>query len=269
MGRISDRFAKLAASDKRALVTFVTAGDPSLEALPAVLDTLADAGADLIELGIPFSDPIADGPSIQASSQRALDGGTTPARALARLKDWTSTRGDRPPIVLMGYYNPVLRAGVGEFARSAREAGADGVIVTDLIPEEASEWREAAAAEGLDSVFLAAPTSTDARLDLIAQASEGFVYAVSRTGVTGAEREVPLQVRALVERLRARTPKPICVGFGISALEHVAMVCGVADGAVVGSAIVDRLHATGATPEGLRSLGEFVASLAQATYPRK
>ncbi len=239
MSRLGARFAALRERGEKALVLFVTAGDPGLDQLPGILTVLAEGGADAIEVGLPFSDPIADGPIIQASSQRALNRGVTPTAVLDAL-----ARVDVPvPVVLMGYYNPVLRLGVEAFAARAQAAGVDGVIVSDLIPEEGGAWIAACKAHSLDPVFLAAPTSTDARLDEVCAASRGFVYAVSRTGVTGSAQEVPVEVGTLVQRVQARTDTPVCVGFGISQPEHVRRVCAVADGAVVGSWLVDFLNA--------------------------
>ena len=243
------------------MVLFVTAGDPHLDELPRILATLVEAGADVIEVGLPYSDPIADGPTIQASSQRALDRGVTPSAVL----DTLALVQVPVPVVLMGYYNPVLRLGLDVFAARAQRAGADGVIVSDLIPEEGDPWRAACEQHALDTVFLAAPTSTDARLDLVCAASRGFVYAVSRTGVTGAAHEVPPEVGALVGRIKARTETPVCVGFGISLPEHVHRVCAVADGAVVGSWLVEFLANRWQGGEGAADLRQAVASLKAAT----
>lgn len=240
-------------------MAFVTAGDPSLAELPGVLEALIKGGADLIEVGMPFSDPIADGPVIQASSQRALDRGVTPRSVLEMLAQGKSTRGD-VPVVLMGYYNPILKWGLDEFAKAAKAVGVSGVIVCDLIPEEAGDWLHACSTHGLDSIFLAAPTSTDQRLDAVCKASTGFVYAVSRTGVTGNESNLPPDVRGLVERIKVRAAVPVCVGFGISQPEHVATVCAVADGAVVGSFFV-QLLASGRLSE----LADQVRNLKNAT----
>ena len=243
---------------------FVTAGDPSLDELPSILQALEEGGADIIEVGIPFSDPIADGPTIQASSQRALDKGTTPATALEALR-----RAElQIPVVLMGYYNPVLKMGIEEFASRSLEVGAHGMIMCDVIPEEASEWIAACRRIGMDTVFLAAPTSTDQRLDEICSASTGFVYAVSRTGVTGASQQSSGSAEELVDRLRTRTDKPICVGFGISTPDHVASVCQYADGAVVGSWLVDYLQANWNRGEGSEELVKQVRRLKEATRSR-
>ena len=232
------KFEELKTKGEKALVLFVTAGDPPLSDLPAVLETLREGGADVIELGIPFSDPIADGPTIQASSQRALDSGVTPLSALAALAKSNLDI----PVVLMGYYNPVLRRGLERFASDIRSAGASGTIISDLTPEEAGPWIAASKSEGLDTIFLAAPTSTDARLDEVCRRSTGFVYAVSRTGVTGALSKASDEAAELVQRLKTRTELPVCIGFGISQPEHVRAICDVADGAVIGSWLVDLLH---------------------------
>lgn len=261
MSRIADRFATLAQKGERALVPFVTAGDPGLAELPAILDMLQDAGADVVEVGIPFSDPIADGPVIQASSQRALDRGVTPVAVLETLASCRT----EVPIVLMGYYNPLLRLGLESFAAKAADAGVDATIVSDLTPEESDDWVSASRKAGLDNVFLAAPTSTDARLAEVCRRASGFVYAVSRTGVTGARASVPEEVESLVVRLRARTPLPICVGFGISRPEHVATVCRVADGAVVGSWLVQKIADEWDGGKGAAAISQAVKDLKDAT----
>ncbi|MEQ1823734.1 MAG: tryptophan synthase subunit alpha [Fimbriimonadaceae bacterium] len=237
---ISATFERLRLANQKALVAFVTAGDPSLEQLPEILRSLKDGGADLIEIGIPFSDPIADGPVIQAASQRALDRGVTPRDVLSKIKEASAELGDTP-LILMGYYNPLLRWGLNQFAIDAKDAGVAGVIVCDLIPEEASEWVKACKQTGLCTIFLAAPTSTDERLDAVCNASSGFVYSVSRTGVTGSRSDLQTDIADLVNRIKSRTETPVCVGFGIRTPEHVASVCKVADGAVVGSLFVQLL----------------------------
>ncbi|MCW5937929.1 MAG: tryptophan synthase subunit alpha [Fimbriimonadaceae bacterium] len=236
MPRISETFEELRRRGEKALVLFVTAGDPSLDQLPAILDALAEGGADAIEVGLPFSDPIADGPTIQAASQRALDRGTRMADVFAALRGF-----DRVPVVLMGYMNPIMRIGAERFATEASLAGVAGTILCDAIPEEATGWIETSRSHGLDNIFLCAPTSTEGRIEAACKAATGFVYAVSRTGVTGAGQEAPPEVRELVGRIRTHTDLPVCVGFGISRPDHVRMVCSVADGAVVGSWLVDLL----------------------------
>lgn len=261
MGRIAETFSRLKAEGRKALIPFVTGGDPSLEELPSILQALQAGGADIVEVGIPFSDPIADGPTIQASSQRALERGVKPKEVLEGIR----SAGLEIPVVAMGYLNPMMAMGLDDFAARARQAGVDGVIVCDLTPdEEAGPWNKAAEAAGLDTVYLAAPTSTDARLDAVCERGQGFVYAISRTGVTGAGSEVPPEVAGLVARLRARTQTPICVGFGISRPEHVAMVCQAADGAVVGSFLVDLIGRTWEGGKGRDLLVEQVRALKAA-----
>lgn len=235
MTPIAAKFAELRSRGEKALILFVTAGDPRLEDLPAILTALEEGGADLIEVGIPFSDPIADGPTIQAASQRALDQGVTPAAIYGLL---ASTKVG-VPLIAMGYYNSVLRLGLDSAAQTLSHAGFAGTIISDLTPEEADAWKEASVKSGLDTIFLAAPTSTDARLDEVCRRATGFVYSVSRTGVTDAKVSVPPEARNLVTRIKGRTDLPVCVGFGISKPEHVRMVCEVADGAVIGSWLVD------------------------------
>lgn len=258
---ISQTFERLRGAGEKALVAYVTAGDPSLDELPSILDALEEAGVDLIEVGIPFSDPIADGPTIQASTQRALERGVTPGSVFEKL----GRRKGSVPVLVMGYYNPVLRKGLSEFAEMMGAARVSGSIISDLTPEEATPWVQASQNAGLDTIFLAAPTSTDERLDVVCEKSTGFVYAVSRTGVTGAGSEVPADVVNLVAKIKARTERPVCVGFGISRPEHVRMVCSVADGAVVGSFIVDLLAKTWSNGAGRDQLISAVRELKQAT----
>ncbi|MGH9804108.1 MAG: tryptophan synthase subunit alpha [Candidatus Acidiferrales bacterium] len=220
-----------------ALVAYVTAGDPNLKFTEALVLALAEAGADIIELGVPFSDPIADGPVIQRASERALKHGTT-LRAVLKLAQ-RLRRKSAVPLVLFSYYNPVLQFGVERFAAAAAEAGVDGALITDLTPEEAGGYVKTMRLAGLDTVFLAAPTSTPARLRAIARLSRGFLYVISRRGTTGARQDVPAEVKALVRRVRRATRLPVAVGFGISRREHVEALRGVADGVVVGSALVE------------------------------
>ena len=236
MSRIGDRFSALAARGEKALVAFVTAGDPSLDRTVEAAVAIAEAGADVIELGVPFSDPLADGPVIQRASDRALKRGARLEGVLHAARRIRS-RSD-VPLLLFSYANPLLRRGLERLAGEAADAGLDGVLVTDLPPEEAGEWIPCARRRGLDTVFLAAPTSGDDRLRGIADASRGFVYAVSRTGVTGESATLSDDGAALVRRLRAFTTAPVVLGFGISTPEQVRAAAAVADGVVVGSAIV-------------------------------
>ncbi|MFY9234548.1 MAG: tryptophan synthase subunit alpha [Fimbriimonadaceae bacterium] len=260
MPELQDRFRKLSEIGEKALVLFVTAGDPPLDQLPAILACLEEAGADVIELGIPFSDPIADGPTIQASSQRALDRGVTPSAVIESLSKCSVG----VPVVLMGYYNPVLRIGLREFAQQAREAGASGTIISDLTPEESEPWVSASRQAGLDTIFLVAPTSTPERIKMACRDSTGFVYAVSRTGVTGTSDSLPAEVSGLVAGVKACTETPVCVGFGISKPEHVRSVCEVADGAVVGSWLVDSLAREWDDGRGSSKIGQSIRALKAA-----
>ena len=250
---------------ERALICYFTAGDPSLEALPEIVKTLESAGVDVIEIGMPFSDPIADGPTIQASGQRALDRGVTPRAVLDAISRVKAT----VPLVMMGYTNPVYRWGFEAFAVEAKAAGLSATILSDLTPEESDDWVSASRSAGLDTIFLAAPSSTDARLDAVCSRSSGFVYAISRTGVTGAGSEAPPEVKQLVSRIKSRTELPVCVGFGISRPEHVRMVCEVADGAVVGSWLVDLLATEWKNGEGVVEIGKQVRELKQSTIAER
>jgi tryptophan synthase alpha chain len=236
MGRIGTRFAKRKAEGRPAFVAFLTAGDPSLDRTVEAAVELDAAGADVLELGVPFSDPLADGPVIQRSSERALARGVTlpgVLEAVRRIRERTDL-----PLLLFSYFNPLLQHGLARLSREAKAAGVDGALVTDLPPEEAGEWIEAARAEDLDTIFLASPTSPAERLRRVAEASRGFVYAVSRTGVTGERRALSDDARPLVERLRALTDVPVALGFGLSTPEQVREAAQVADGVVVGSALV-------------------------------
>jgi tryptophan synthase alpha chain len=245
--RISKRFAALRESGELGIVAYITAGDPTLNATHKFILALAEAGADVIELGIPFSDPLADGPTIQRASERALKDHTTLAHVIDLVRE--IRKSSQVPIVLFGYYNPVLQMGLEKFAGAAANAGADGVLITDLTPEESDDYRRILAAHHLDTIFLGAPTSTDERLARIADVSSGFLYLISRTGVTGAKDALPDDLPALLRRARKVTQLPIAVGFGISLPGHVSVLGGLADAAVVGSALVSEIeNATAANP---------------------
>ena len=238
--RIERRFRELADAGELGIVAYITAGDPSLEASEKIVLAAAEAGADIIELGVPFSDPLADGPVIQRASERALRSGTTLAGVIElvrRLRARTQV-----PLILFSYYNPILQMGLEKFAAAASAAGADGVLATDLTPEEAADYRRILQAHNLDTIFLGAPTSPDARLKLIAEATTGFLYLISRTGVTGERAALPDDLPALVRRARSFTNLPIAVGFGISLPTHVTVLGGIADAAVVGSALVAEIQ---------------------------
>lgn len=233
--RIGRRFERLAG--KPAFIPFLTAGDPNPETSLAILRAVADAGADVIELGVPFSDPMADGVAVQASSQRALVHGIRVGDVLRLVREFRATHDT--PLVAMTYFNPALQYGLERFAKEAVDAGLDGAILTDLTPEEADGWKATADAAGLDTIFLLAPTSTDDRMERVARLSSGFVYCISALGVTGMRSKVWEGLGGMIERIREHTDRPLCVGFGISTAEQVAEVGRLADGVIVGSAMVN------------------------------
>jgi tryptophan synthase alpha chain len=261
-GHIARRFRELADASELGLVAYVTAGDPSLAATEKIVLAAAEAGADLIELGVPFSDPVADGPTIQRASDRALRSGTTLAGVI-ELVHKIRAHSD-VPLILFTYFNPILQMGLEKFATAASSAGADGVLATDLTPEEAEEYRAIMQVHGLDTIFLAAPTSTDARLERIARASSGFLYLISRAGVTGAREALPPDLPALVRRTRKFTRLPIAVGFGISLPTHVAVLGGIADAAVVGSAIMAEVEKATSAEDAASAVGALIRSLKSA-----
>ena len=260
--RIEARFRGLRERQAKGLVVYLTAGDPSPEATGGLLTALDRAGVDVIELGVPFSDPLADGPVIQRASERALRAGTTLRRILERFPGWRESV--RAPIILFSYYNPILQYGLEKFARDAAQAGVDGALAVDLSPEEASPYVSVLRAQNLDTVFLASPTSTDARLERASKLSTGFLYLVSRTGVTGERSEISACVRPLVERARQHTLLPLAVGFGISNPAQVRAVQSVADAAVVGSAVVHAIEERYAG-EGAGAIERFVRWLKEGT----
>jgi tryptophan synthase alpha chain len=260
MSRIERRFAALREEGRAGLVIYLTAGDPDPDTSLALFQGLADAGADLIEIGMPFSDPMADGPSIQAAGQRALKGGMTLRKTLAMLRGLRQRDPDTP-YVLMGYYNPIYRYGADAFARDAVASGVDGAIIVDLPPEEDDELALPARRAGLDIVRLATPTSDAARLPAIVERASGFLYYVAIAGITGTRSADAADVRAAVDRLRRFTQLPVAVGFGIKTPAQAAAVARAADAAVVGSAVVDRL-ALNLDPQGRAKPGLIEAVLA-------
>ena len=260
MSRIKSAFARLKNEGRRGFIPFITAGDPDLKVTGDLLRELARAGATVIELGVPFSDPMADGPVIQRASERALRHGF----GLSELLDVVAEA--RPlmknvPVILFSYFNPLLQYGLERLSREAARAGVDGVLVTDLVPEEAEEFSAILKAHGLDMIFLVAPTSTDARLRLVAEQASGFIYAVSRAGVTGAREEVSSAAERLVERVRKFSDRPVAVGFGISNAGQVAETWRYADAAVVGSALVAEIERLDGATDMVKRVQEFVVRL--------
>ena len=269
MSRIQPRFAALAKDRRAAFIPFITAGDPDAETTLALLHELPAAGADIIELGVPFSDPMADGPAIQASSQRALKAGMTLTKVLELVRRFRKSD-SRTPIVLMGYYNPIHAYGTARFAKDAATAGVDGLITVDLPPEEDDVLRTPAAAQGLDIVRLATPTSTDQRLKTIVNSASGFLYYVSIAGVTGTKSYAEEDVRAAVARVKASSGLPTAVGFGIKTPDQAGSIARFADAAVVGSAIVTKIaecSAAGQNREDLvKDVLKFCMSLAESVH---
>ncbi len=243
-GRIEAEFTRLKSEGRAGLVAFLTAGYPDLEATLQLAPALAEAGASIIELGIPFSDPLADGATIQRASYQALLNGITPKTCL-RLVSQLRERGLSTPIVLMGYYNPILSHGIEAFARDASAAGVDGLIAVDLPPEESQPLREACLRNGLRLIYLLAPTSSDERIALVSRLACGFIYCVSLSGTTGAREELPPGLPAFISRVRKYAQLPLAVGFGISRPKHFQAVARIADGVVVGSAIIDAIDRGG------------------------
>jgi tryptophan synthase alpha chain len=263
MSRISQTFEHLQKTHERALIPYVTAGDPDLEVTKRLVREMVRRGGDIIEIGVPFSDPLADGPIIQRASQRALQGGTTLRKILQTVSE---LRHDVDvPLVLMTYYNPVLCYGEEAFVADALDAGVDGIIVPDLPPEEGQSLMELTTDTPLEMIFLAAPTSTSARLALISEASRGFIYYVSRLGTTGVRDQLADDLRMMLEKVRASTSKPIAVGVGVSTPEHVRLVAELADGVVVGSAILKLIEELEDRADRLEHVGDFVAALKAAT----
>src|SRR5215467_11111025 len=256
MSRIADAFARIRSEGRPGLVTYTTAGDPDLPRSAAILRALDRAGADVLEVGVPFSDPLADGPVIQRATERALAAGGSLRSALAMIEQI------RPqvsaPIVVFSYANPLLRHGLDDFARRAAGAGVDGVLALDLPIEEAGGFRETLARSGLDTIFLLSPTTTDVRVRKAAQLGSGFLYGISRLGVTGARDQVAAGAAVMVRRIRAHTRLPIALGFGISRPEHVAEVASYADAAVVGSALVALVAEHRDSPELIERVEDYV-----------
>ncbi len=262
MSRITQRFKALRARGERALIPFITAGDPDLETTEALVLALEDAGADLIEIGVPFSDPIAEGPVIQRASERALSRGTSLRQVLelvSRLRDRVEV-----PLLLMGYVNPIFAMGAVNFAEAASQVGVDGIIVPDLPPEEGNDLYSASSAAGVDPVLLASPTTTPERFRLLAEKTRGFLYYVSLTGVTGTRTSLAGGIEDGVRAAKANGDIPVCVGFGVSSPEHAREIGAYADGVVVGSAIVERVERA---PDGAAAVADVSAFVAELKEP--
>lgn len=259
MRRIADKFSDLRSRGAKAFIPFIMAGDPDLETTVRLVLELECAGSHIVELGIPFSDPVADGPTIQRAGERALRHGYGFADYLDAVK--AIRRESEIPLLLFSYFNPIFHYGVEALAHDAHVAGVDGFLITDIIPEESSEYCACMEQHGLDCIFLAAPTSSDERVARIAGCSKGFVYVVSRTGVTGAQQELSRSIGPTVERVRNHTSLPVAVGFGISRPGHVQSVWSIADGAVVGSAIVGELERVQDPRQAPARIGAFCRTL--------
>ena len=260
--RLADTFARLKREGRSGLVTYTTAGDPDLPRSAEILVALDRAGADVLEVGVPFSDPLADGPVIQRATERAIAAGGTLATVLALIESVRPRV--KAPIVVFSYANPLLRMGVDAFARRAAKAGVDGVLALDLPVEEAGEFRATLAAAGLDTIFLLSPTTTDARIQKAAELGSGFLYCISRLGVTGARDQVSTDAAGMVRRIRAHTNLPVALGFGISRPEHVAEVGAYADAAVVGSALVSLIAEASGSANLIDRVETYVRSLKSA-----
>ncbi|MCP9494685.1 MAG: tryptophan synthase subunit alpha [Pyrinomonadaceae bacterium MAG19_C2-C3] len=259
MSRITRTFNQLKTDGRGGFIPFITAGDPDLKTSEDLIVALARSGADIIEVGVPFSDPVADGVVIQRASERALRNGVTLGDVLACIAAAQKKIG--VPVVLFSYFNPLLQYGVERLACDARRAGVDGILVTDLIPEEAVEWSRILSEHELDPIYLVAPTTSDARLKLIAERARGFIYAVSRAGVTGAREAMTHDAESLVERVRGVTDLPVAVGFGISTAAQVRDVWRYADAAVVGSAIVKEIEACAGDDDLVGRVSAFAGGL--------
>jgi len=266
MNRIDAAFQRLRARGEKALIPYLTAGDPDLETTIALIREFEQRGADIVEVGVPFSDPLADGVTIQRASQRALQGGVTLARILKMILE--VRKHTQLPLVLMSYVNPILRFGIHRFVKEATEAGVDGVILPDLPPEEAGELRQAGEEVGLYPIFLLAPTSSEARIERIASASKGYIYYVSLKGVTGARDRLAEGIGPAVLRIKARTETPVAVGFGIGTPDQARAVASFADGVIVGSAIVSQVEEHLGRDDLVERVGVFVARLKSAMLER-
>lgn len=255
MNRIDRTFKELRKNGRKALIPYIMAGDPDLDATKKYIDDLESSGADIIELGVPFSDPLADGPTIQRAAERSLQKGTTLRKVLNLVKEIRKT--SEIPLILMTYYNPIFKLGIESFITKAVKAGVDGVIIPDLIPDEADEFMKLSRQHNLDTIFLLAPTSTDDRIRIVAKASTGFIYYVSITGITGAKLSMGNLMKNTLKAINSKTRKPVAVGFGVSNAKEAASVAMLADGVIIGSAIV-KLIAKG------KSIKAFIKDIRKA-----
>ncbi len=264
MNRIEKKFAALKKQKKKAFIAFITAGDFGLSTTKKLVFEFDKCGADIIELGVPFSDPIADGPTIQASSERSLKRGTTLSQIIRLVGNLRPS--SNIPIVLMTYYNPVLKYGLKKLVFDCEKNGIDGVIVPDLPPDEADDLIAASRGKRFSTIFLLSPTSTKERIKLVAKKSKGFIYYVSLTGITGARKRLPKELLSQVRLVKRYTKKPVCVGFGVSRPEQIKQICKVADGAVVGSAIVKVIERYSGKQNLIESVGRYLKSLVEVTH---
>ena len=259
MNRIDERFKDLKSEDKKALITYIMAGDPSLKVTEDLIYSVEEAGADIIELGIPFSDPLADGPVIQRASERALASGTTVKKVFDMVGK--VRKKSQLPIVIMTYYNIIFKYGELRFIQDAEKSGIDGLIIPDLPPEEGESLTEAAQKHNIDLIFLLSPTSNDKRISLISKKSRGFIYYVSLTGVTGIRTRLSESIAPMIKKIKASTDKPVAVGFGISSAEQAGQVSAYADGVVIGSAIVKLIEESRSTGETITAVKKLVDNL--------
>jgi len=262
--RIQSTFSKLAETNTAAFVAYVTAGDPSLDKCLSIIRGIADSGADVIELGVPFSDPLADGAVNQLAADRALKAGATLPKVLDLIREFRTTH--QTPIVLFTYLNPLYAYGFEKFVVDAKQAGADGVLLLDLPPDEAAQNKEFSDEYALKNITLIAPTSPDQRIAHLAQNAEGFIYALSRTGVTGAQAAPSQSIGETVAKIKQHTNTPVCVGFGITTPDQAAMVASVSDGVIVGSAIVNQIAEHAEDPQLSQKVAAFVKPLIDATH---
>ena len=260
VNRINEKFNQLKSENGGGFIPFIVAGDPKLETTKALILLLAESGASVIELGIPFSDPVADGVTIQASAERALRNSIS-VKAILETVEEIRKKGCETPIILFSYFNPILQFGLEKFAEKGKESGIDGILITDLVPEEAEEFRSILAEKDLALIMLAAPTSSDERLKKICEKASGFIYAISRSGVTGAKTDLSTEAKDLVGRIKKFTDLPVAVGFGITNYEQITEVCRYADAAVVGSAIVAEIERSLGSDETVENVRKFVKKL--------